>query len=171
MTNQNVTDTVLQQPVDITIKVNKQNLLHKLKILPKSKTFKVSPILMGTLLRISKIVDTIDSIDPNSQKQLFHLSLDLIATNTDKLIEVLALAITNTKAIPKSSLKDFLFWNLTADEMYNLLQIILGKMDVMPFTNSIILIRGVSLTNPSPTEAQEARGELSEEQLSTSALQ
>jgi hypothetical protein len=159
---ENTVNAIFQEPVTVTISVNKITWLHRLRILPKKRKFIIKPIVLGTLLRISK--EAFSMTDPGDL--LHHKDINLVAkaleiafTDTESLINVLALAITNEKKLPSKRLKYFLRGNLDTVESFNLVAVIVGQLSVMSFMNTITLIKRVSLLNKgeiiAPGESQE----------------
>jgi PDZ domain-containing secreted protein len=159
---ENTVNAFFQEPVLVTITVNKITWLHLLHILPKKRKFIIKPIVLGTLLRISKEVYAIT--DPGDTSELKDINLvaktlEIALSDTEHLINVLAFVITNSKKMPSQRLKNFLRENLDTNESFKLITVMVGQLNVMSFINSITLIKRVSLLNKgeiiAPGESQE----------------
>lgn len=156
-----VLDTVLQEGIDFYVDVNSPGLLRRLGILPKSKHLIVNPIVMGSLIKISRILLEIEYVDKVKQDDLFDVSIDAMATHTERILDVIVLAIHNSKPAPKPGLKRFLRKNMTPIEMLQILALVIKQMQVSPFVSSIISIKGMSLIEK--PEEKIASGASSEE--------
>ena len=104
-------------------------------------------MVCGTLLRISKEVNDIKF---NSEEKLEGVNLiakafESALSDTQCLINVLALAITNSEKRPGEKLKKFLLENLTTAQMMKILMMVVNQLNVNDFLNSIILVKGMSL--------------------------
>jgi len=143
-------NAILQEGVDFYITVNKPGLLHKLKIKPVKREFVIYPLTLGTLLKISKIVAGIKPVKEDELKSRERSYLDIgaeaIVANKDDLINILAIAIVNRKKEPSRELVRFLADNVTPNELFELLKIVIRQMNVMDFMNSIISVKGMSLS-------------------------
>jgi hypothetical protein len=161
------TSAILQEPIQFRITVNEPNLLHKLRILPKQKKVVLKPIVLGTLLRISKVVNDIrfNEEEKLDGVNIIAKTLEYALSDTDCLVEIIALAIINSEKKPSESFRKFIRENLSAKQMLDVLTMVVSQLNVTDFMNSIILVKGMSLIN-----AREliARGESSEESKSIS---
>jgi hypothetical protein len=153
---------IMQEPIEVRVTINRLNLLHRIGILKKERKFILRPLYLGTLLRISKVVFDIKDIQEEGELKDINLvakALEMALMNTDKLIDVIALAITNNKILPDKKLKKFLMENLDAQQAFQLVTMISAQINVLSFINSIILIKRVSLINQgeiiAPGESQE----------------
>jgi hypothetical protein len=153
---------ILQETVAFLVHVNRKGILHKLGILPKTRKFTISPAVLATMLKISRELLSVklgDGFDINKGDTIPVVS-QAITDNTDILVRVIALAIENGGKEPRKGLEKFLKRNLSAAEMFQLLSLVIKKIDIMGFMSSIIAIKGVSLLNP---EEKTASGEQSED--------
>jgi len=145
-----VAGTVLEEGVDFFIDVNNQNILHKLRILPKAKHFTIKPLVLGTMIRVSEeIIDlvTVSEADLKGRSYL-DVGAEQIIKNRDRMVNIIALAITNSESKPPKSLVAFLRKNLTANEMMGILKVVTRQLDVKSFLSSIMSVKGMSLLNP-----------------------
>lgn len=155
-TIRNTIDSVLEKGVDFTIKVQKQNILHKLHILPTERQFVIYPLNMGTVLKISEILfdlntdeldEPLNNPDKEKDKQFNFLEagVNQIIENKDKVIKIIAYGITNSKKEPSRQLINFLDNNLNAKEGLKLVTLIVQQMNVSPFLASLVSLKGMNL--------------------------
>jgi hypothetical protein len=155
-TIRNTIDSVLEKGVDFTIKVQKQNILHKLHILPTERQFVIYPLNMGTVLKISEILfdintdeldEPLNNPDKENDKQFNFLEagVNQIIENKDKVIKIIAYGITNSKKEPSRQLINFLDNNLNAKEGLKLVTLIVQQMNVSPFLASLVSLKGMNL--------------------------
>ena len=139
---QEAVDAILEKGVDFKITMSDPSLLcrllQRLKILPIEKIFIIKPIRLGTLLKIAKILET---IEPESLEVLknekadgiFGVGIKSIIENKDKIVLIVAHAIDRKKAKPPRSLIKFLDENLTPKELFKILTLVIRQMDVTDF--------------------------------------
>jgi len=142
--------TILQDGVDFDITVTNPGLLHRLKILPTARTFKVYPINLGTLFNITKIINSMDEIDQADDDDLFDVGIRNINANKDQMLEILSLGILNRKMTPwakarKWMLVRFMDYNTTPAELLQLINLMIAQMDVTDFLASSVSIRKLNL--------------------------
>ena len=136
-TGQEMIRTILQDGVDFEVTSGK-----------KSRKFRIYPIKLGTLFQISKIILTMKPIDAKDTDDLFAIGIQNIIENKDKILEIVALAIFNQKnsnRFKKWELKRYLNNNLTAEELRNLLNLVITQMDVTDFLASSVSIKRINL--------------------------
>ena len=144
-------DTILQEGIDFFIEYNNPNWFVRKGILPKvfkkERHFVINPIVTGTLIRISKIMADMEFVETINRDDFMTKGLDLMAKDSEQLIDIIAFAITNSEKKPSKGLIKFLKQNLTMDEVVQITTFVLKQMNVVDFMNSIILIKGMSLIN------------------------
>lgn len=158
-------DMITEKPVLIHIDILPKNAVHKWlqarKMLPAQRTFTLKPLTLGTLLRISKVLLKIDTGAFN-QDAFLDSSYKLMAQHSRRVAHILALAVTNSKALPDKSLIAFFLYNLKPDELLALLTMVLQAMRINSFMNGLILARGLNLIAASKeNEPKETFGNLS----------
>lgn len=149
---------ILQEPVGFLVHVNRIGIFHKLGILPKSRRYVIKPAVLATMLKISRelLGVKLGADFDISKGNTIPISAQAISDNVDILVRVLALSIENGGKDPRAGLEKFLKVNLSSAEMFQLLSIVIQKIDIMGFMSSIIAIKGVSLVN---LEEKTASGE------------
>lgn len=147
-----VSTTLTQAPVKIEIDIPAKNWLHQLlqrhRILPAKRTFYIKPVTLGNLSRISKLLleINVEGFDPG---KFLESNYELLDKHGKAIAEVVAIAITNTKAYPSKELIDFIRFNLNAKDLLKVLGIVLKALDVSSFTLSITLIKGLNVLEKS----------------------
>jgi hypothetical protein len=144
---QQTADALLQNTVTVKVQILQPTLLQKLRK-QTTRTFHIQPACLGTLIKISKELLSID-IDEADKANWMVLSQKLMYAHSSTLARIIAFAIVNSKADPPQSLIDFLQYNLTASEMSHVAKIVLEKMDITSFIGSIVSIKGVNLLETS----------------------
>lgn len=162
-------DTILQEPVTLTVDVRPTGTIHRLlqkwSLQPAKRTFHVRPLTLGTLVRISKLLLAIDVKSVDDLKAL-GANYQLMGGHGKAIAEIIALAVTNTKARPAKSLIDFFLHNLTPQELVAVLLIVVKQMDIQSFSLTIVLILGLQIqkeTSPKDPKEIIAFGGLSAE--------
>jgi len=158
--NKEVVDTILQEGIDFFIEYNAPNILRRRGILPKSKKFVIRPLVMGTLIRVSKIMVDMKFTEKVSSENFTTQGMEMMAGHTNELIDIIALAIENRESRPNKRLTKLIRKNATPQEIVELINVVVSQMDVGNFMKSIISIKGVSLLQK---EEIIASGQLSEE--------
>jgi hypothetical protein len=142
---------ILQDGVDFEVSVNKKTLLRRLRILPKSRKFIIYPINLGTLFNISKIIINMGDLDNIDKDDLFMAGIDNILKNKGKMIDVVVLGIMNRKInspwarFKQWRLARYIDRNLSASELFKLIQLIILQMDVSDFLASFVSIKRLNL--------------------------
>ncbi len=139
---QNASDAIIEEGIPFEIIVANQNILHKLNILKTSRNFIIKPLHFGTIIRMSKILIGIDEVE--KLDNYIAEGIESISKHANKLVEVIALAIIDSKNKPTLLLKRFILKNLSAIEINQILNIVVKQMRIMEFLQSIVLIKGLS---------------------------
>ena len=140
-----VANAILQEGVDFHIDYNNPNILRRKGLLPKSKKYVLKPLVMGTLIRISEIMVDMEFTEKVTNEKFTEQGIQMMAEHTEKLIEIIALAIKNTEDKPSWQLKRLIRKNATVTDLLSLITVVVSQMDVGNFMKSIISIKGVSL--------------------------
>ncbi len=152
-TLQQVADTTLQKPISLTVDVHARNKVHgwllRWGIAPKQRVFVIKPIYLGTLVRISKALLSIEFKIPdnNAQKQgaLLDVNYEAIVAHSKTMAGIVAMAIVNADKEPDKKLVSFIIRNFTTKEMMAVLAHVLKQMDITSFMTSIISVRGLNV--------------------------
>ncbi|HEV7333240.1 MAG TPA: hypothetical protein VGN63_19550 [Flavisolibacter sp.] len=170
-TLEHAADSLLHEGVTITVDVKPvdkiESALQRIGWMPKKRSFTIKPLVLGSLVRISKLMLSIDKDAINKDSiqdrfKLFNTNYELMEKHSRQIAEVIAVAVTNTKAAPSRETVEFFLYNLTPQDLMRVLTIVLQQIDVESFTASIISMRGLSVieTNPQTdqTEKNKASG-------------
>jgi hypothetical protein len=144
-----VADTVLSKPltleVDIIYHSKLKKKLQDWKVLPKKRVFEVHPITLGSLIRISKLLLSIEiKLEQLSKENWQETSYKAMRDHSKTIAEVVAVAITNNVQEPKKSLIDFILYNFTAKELMAVLSVVIGQMNITDFMSSIVSVRALN---------------------------
>lgn len=140
---ENVSDTILDKEVTLEVDIYRtrwEKFLRK----PEKRTFVIKPITLGSLIRISKLLLTVD-LTLDDVQSLLQSTYHSMVDHGETIAKIIAIAIHNQPTEPPKSLVDFIINNFTAKEMFTTVSIILNKMDVTSFMSSIISIKGMSV--------------------------
>jgi hypothetical protein len=144
-----VADAVLEKPVTFEIILIPQTPVHRWLQRkgwrPSKKSFTIKPVVLGSLLRISDLLLSIDLEILQKGKGFLDKSYHLVSHHTDTLVRIIAIAIQNTRQEPSSALISLLKTNLSTKELMTLLSLVLKQMDLQNFIASIISIRGLNV--------------------------
>lgn len=143
-----VADATLQEPVQFEVDVypqnNYQKLLQKWGRLPEKRVFVIRPIVYGNMIRISRLFLEID-MEVLDEKNLLEGNYRLMDQYGEKLAEVIAVAVQNTKAKPSRALTNFFVEQCSSWELYRICLIVRKMMGVQNFMNTIISMRGLTV--------------------------
>jgi len=143
-----VADATLQQPVLIEVDIIPINIVHRYlqrwKLLPCKRRFTIRPICFGSLIRISRLILSID-VSVFDLKNLLDSNYKAIEQHAGTMAEVVAVAIQNDRHEPSRHLVNFILRNFTAQEMQKVMAIVLQQMNVTSFMTSIISMRGMNV--------------------------
>lgn len=150
-----VVDAILESGVDFTVRVDHPNLLHKLGILKKKRIFKIFPIKLGAVLKISRILVDLEQeaflLEGEGDEAIIR-NADLIQTglrsivkNHEKLLQVISIAIMNSDQDPPKSLIRFLNRNMTTGSALQLLNLVIRQMSIDDFLACMVSVKGMNL--------------------------
>lgn len=167
---QSVSDSILQEPIDFKIKVNRRTILHKLHILKDERTLKIYPLCLGTLLLIAKNLMTFKDLDiKDGAGVTFDTAVQSIIDNTKVLSRTISIAIWNRKfstnrivrwweEIRINRLANFIESNLDSVELLTLSNVVIKQMEIEHFLASMGSMKGMEIAKdivaPSPVESK-----------------
>lgn len=133
--------SVIQEGVLFAIKLNNPKFWQK-----KKRDYLIKPLVAVQLIKISKIIVDIKAIDQDFFTGNYQAKgMSVIMENQMKLIDIIAIALTNPRNTPTDKFKDFLANNLTSVEILQLVSLVLRQLDIVPFLTSIMLVTNMSL--------------------------
>jgi hypothetical protein len=145
---------LLQKPVTLTIDTPATNwyerLLVKLKRRQEKRIFEIKPLVLGSLIRISERLLSIDkgmlTRERLENKQLLlNLGMELVQRHAYQIAEIAAIAVTNEKKEPPESLIQFFLYQLTPAELMEIFAAVVAQMDIQGFIVSIVSVKGVNV--------------------------
>jgi hypothetical protein len=164
---QNASQAVTQEAILIEVDISPRNKIHRLlqtvKICPVKRTLSISPITLGSLARISKLLLSMDLSSLN--KDVLTGNYLIASEHSGTIARIIALAIWNRKAMPPKSLERFIEFQFSPEALISVMSTVLKQMDVKSFMTAIVSIRGLNVMDPSPEKPRRdiAPGILSEE--------
>jgi hypothetical protein len=139
-------DAVLQEGIDFYITIDRPGLLRRL-LRRTSHYFIIRPLFLGTLLRISRIMADMKLPEQIKRADWMDSGIDLMANETEHLLDIVSLAIHNREGTPDKKIKKLLRNNVTPVELLALVSYVINQMNVQDFMKSIISVKGMSLIN------------------------
>ena len=133
-------DTLLEKPIEIEVTFE-----HRRFWQPKKKVWIVKPTTLGTYFEICRVLGEMNISKEELEKTNFDLGIEFGRKYGEKIIELLALAIHNRPGAPTKDIARILRDNLTTKQLFGMIQLVIGLIDVTPFTTTIILVSGMSL--------------------------
>lgn len=147
----NVGSAVLEEPIRLEVTINAQSRLHEKmqkllpRYFPKKKIISIHPICMGSLVKISKLLLSIDK-NVFDKDNLMDSNYAALEKHTDTMAKVIAIAVHNKKSDPPKTLVDLVIDQFTPKELMSTISIVLRQMDISNFMSSIISVRsGLSI--------------------------
>jgi hypothetical protein len=151
-------DAILERPVEIEVIFE-----HRKFWQPRRKVWMVKPTHLGTYFEICKVLGDMNISKEDLEKTSFDLGVEFGRKYGEKIIELLALAIHNKPGKPPKSIRRILRDNLNSKQLLSMMQLVVGLIDVTPFTTTIILSSGMSLLKSPEIIAGPIPGESSED--------
>jgi len=157
-----VADAVLDSSVSFEVEIIKPTILQRYRK-ETIRIFKISPSTLGTMVKISQEFLNI-GLENFDKEEILNSNFLLIRDHAARLARIVAVAVQNSKEDPPKSLVNFFINNLTAKELFDLVNIILKQIDTVNFLKSIISAKGINLLgmNPKTQGSQIASGTQSE---------
>jgi hypothetical protein len=155
---------ILQEGVDFTVTVTNPGLWHRIGVLKKERKFIVHPLCLGSLLRISKLLVSLEDKPLDLSGNVLSVASNGIIQYSRIFAEISAIAVTNTDKEPSERLIQFFIDNLTPKELFQLLQLVIKQMEVSDFLLCIVSAKGLNLLKEKNAGAMEDQttGALSE---------
>lgn len=175
-----VADATIQQPITLDVDIKPRSRVHAFLqergILPKKRALVITPIVLGNLMRISKILIDID-MTIYDVSNLLESNYQAIHRYGESMARIIAIAVHNKESEPPASLVGFILNNFTASELLGVVNVVGKQMELSNFMSSIISMKGFSVlqsgagseVSPIDQGSQIAPGTLSEELPSISA--
>lgn len=159
-----VADTVTNEPVKITVDIKPQGrwdkFLRLLRVNPPMKTFYITQITLGNLIRISKLLTSIDSsiFNPKNNDNILDNVYHAMEKHGNALAVIVAISLYNKKDMPEKSLITFVETNFTAKEILSVVSVVIRQMDVTSFMTTIISVKGINILESQNVSVTNANG-------------
>jgi hypothetical protein len=151
-------DAVIDKSMTIHVDVNPQSRLDawliKKGIKKKKRSFIIRPIYLGSLIRISRILLSIDLSTYNAKD--LNSNYEMIDRNTGHVARVIAIAIQNNKHEPDVGLMRFILNNFSTADMMSVLTVVVKQMDLLSFMSTIVSIKGMNILEKSTAGVKSA---------------
>lgn len=142
-------DKLLQEPITIEVDIRPQSwfqsVLQRTGIMKKKRRFVIHPITLGSLIRISKYLLSINIEPKTAMKSLLESSYHAMGDHGEKLAFIVAVAIQNNRHKPSDALVNMVLENFTSKELLSVCTVVLQQMDLSNFLTTIISIRGMNI--------------------------
>ncbi|GAA4328574.1 hypothetical protein [Flaviaesturariibacter amylovorans] len=153
---------VVQDPITLTVDITPQGrfhaLLQRLRLAPRKRTLCIRPATLGTLQRISALVLTIDQ--EALRKGMLSGSYELADKHAPTIARIIALAVTNRRALPSAGLERFILEQFSPGALVQTLGIVMHQLDIKSFTTAIVSIRGLNLLEKREETSPETPAEM-----------
>lgn len=163
MIEQKVADTILDEPVQITVPVRVhqpknifQKLLRKIKKKPqKFRVFEITGATLSTMLKVCRLRLQISQEAMPVDAPLLDYIYERVDKEAHLHAEIIATAIHNQPGeVPKELVK-FIFENFTATDIKSVSDTVTGYLNLVDFMNTTTSIRTINLLEVGPKEPQE----------------
>ena len=163
---QDVVEAVTEKPITFAIDLRPRHKIHKYlqdhprtaKYFPKRKEFVLHRVSYGNMLRISAITEAIGINDIDPQQRLNKVAFSLLNKHGRQIAKAIAYAVHNRESEPPQSLISDLIWNLSAEEMLQLVLLINTKLGLQSFITTTVYLTGLNvLEKEKPSEAPESK--------------
>ena len=159
-----VADSVTNEPVKITVDIKPQGwvdrVLKKLGLIRPVKTFFITQVTLGNLIRISKLLRSIDGSIFNfkNNENILENVYYAMEKHTTSLSTIIAISLYNKKDMPDKSLVDFVETNFNSENMLSVVSVVIKQMDVTSFMTTIISIKGINILESRTANVTNANG-------------
>lgn len=149
-----VGETLTNKKKPVTIDIPVRNSIHKKLMdwgwLPKTKTYMISPILVGNRYRVSSVAIGLPDDTFDNGVLDFAKAWQAVNDHTEDFIYIVAVCIQNREKEPSNRLLKKLRW-INDEDFFKLLDVSLTQAGLPSFMKSIVLIKGQSVLNvPEP---------------------
>lgn len=137
---ENIVNGVINTPEKIgTVKVSRGWLMPK-----ENRDLVIEGVTLGTLYRMSAIINQMKT---KTEKKGLDAIFHVVETNSNQIVEIIALAIHNKKGDPPKWLFDALNYEFTFEQLTKIFNRIYGRLDVQGFFGIMGSIREINILN------------------------
>jgi hypothetical protein len=148
-----VADTTLSKAVELSVDIRPRNKIHRWlqtkKWRPAKRMLYIHPAFLGTLIRISKLLLSID-LAVLTKDNLLDGNYKLAREHGHKMAMIIAAAVHNRESEPPDKLVEFITWNFSTVELMNVVAIVTRQLGVTSFMSSIISMKGLNVLDSEP---------------------
>lgn len=151
-------ETILDEPIVLTVDIKPQSkfhsLLQRLRIKPKKINYSIHGTTLRNMLRISKLLIDIN-LKPIPDNGVTEWSYNILITESERMAEIIAIAIHNSRSERPRSLINLIMDNFTASELKGVTSLVLDRLNVADFINSIASVRTMNLLSQASPQGPE----------------
>lgn len=142
-----VADTVIEKATRVEVEIYNprwwEKMAIRLRLMKSKRIFYIKPATLGTMIRVSQLLLNVDlSHYQSGSDTVLSATYKVLEKHGDVISEAFAVAVANSKAGPSSRLIAFMKHNLTAKDLAVVSNVILSHLNIVPFMNTIISMRG-----------------------------
>lgn len=149
---------ILNEPLHIEIVFEDYRFWRRIRVLPRSKTFLLKALYLGSFLKISRILEGVNLTRIELERTNLELAVKYANLHMADYIKIVAIGLHNQKSEPPKSILRALEWHVNTQQLLEIVQAIVTAMDCTPFTSTIILTSGMSLLKEPELIADQAPG-------------
>jgi hypothetical protein len=156
-----LSDTATQKPIKLKIEIVNlsrwDRVLVSIGLKKKYREFEIKPLVYGKLIQISSLILSFGAKLVSINREEYKDGAYSMANDHGiKLAEIIAIAISKER-YPSPSLRKFILDNLTVPELFEVVKLVTGQLEVNSFLSSIILLTGINVlkSEVSPLESVE----------------
>jgi len=166
MIEQKVAETILDEPVEITVNVGEQSIkpkgfFHKLlqriglkpKVIPGYKrVFKIQGAKLSTMVRVSKLRLRVQQKPVPQDNSIIDYAYERVIEEARLHAEIIAAAIHNHSSEVPSDLIDFIYDNFEAQDLKDASDVVTEQLNLVDFLNTTTSIRTMNVLEMGPTK-------------------
>jgi hypothetical protein len=156
-----LSDTATQKPIKLKIEIVNlsrwDRVLVSIGLKKKYREFEIKPLVYGKLIQISSLILSFGAkLVIINREEYKDGAYSMANDHGIKLAEIIAIAISKER-YPSPSLRKFILDNLTVPELFEVVKLVTGQLEVNSFLSSIILLTGINVlkSEVSPLESVE----------------
>lgn len=154
-----VGEVITDQSKSLTINIVPANFIHQLligmRLMKSTITYKITPILVGNMFRVSTRAVKIPKVLFTQEYDIADIH-EVADSYKEDLLYILAVCIQNNRDEPSSQLLNSLKW-MKQSEFSTLLEYALLELGIRDFMKSIILIRGANVITAKDADVKPAK--------------
>jgi hypothetical protein len=123
-------------------KIKTENIVESERVLA------IKPATLRTMIRISRLLLSTDVKPMPDPKDYIAWALEAVSTNGYLQAEIIAVAIHNSREEMPADILELILDNFTAEDLWKVAQVVLDKLNIVPFMNTITSIKSAQVLQP-----------------------